>query len=91
VTRGGRRFVAEVKTGAQAPSLATAATRRQLLEYRQVFAVDGVLLVDVEAGRVAEVLFAGAAGEGRAPLVLVAIAIALVVAALLVAGRAPGR
>jgi hypothetical protein len=52
VQRDGRRFVAEVKTGRQAPRLETASTRRQLLEYRVAFDVDGVLLVDVDAGRV---------------------------------------
>ena len=52
VERDGRRFVAEVKTGRLAPRLETPATRRQLLEYRVAFDVDGVLLVDVDAGRV---------------------------------------
>ena len=52
VERDGRRFVAEVKTGRVAPRLDTPATRRQLLEYRFAFDVDGVLLVDVDAGRV---------------------------------------
>jgi hypothetical protein len=57
VARGGRCYVAEVKTGTFAPRLETAATRRQLLEYRVAFAVDGVLLVDAEAGRVHRVEF----------------------------------
>ena len=48
VTRDGRRYVAEVKTGAYAPYLRTPATRRQLLEYRIAFDVDGVVLVDAE-------------------------------------------
>jgi hypothetical protein len=52
VARGGRRYVAEVKTGKLAPRLDHAATRRQLLEYRIAFGVDGVLLVDAEAERV---------------------------------------
>lgn len=52
VERDGRRFVAEVKTGRAAPRVETPATRRQLLEYRVAFDVDGVLLVDVDAGRV---------------------------------------
>jgi hypothetical protein len=52
VARGGRRYVAEVKTGKLAPRLDHAATRRQLLEYRVAFGVDGVLLVDAEAERV---------------------------------------
>jgi len=57
VARDGRRLVAEVKTGARAPSLTTAATRRQLLEYAVAYDADGVLLVDPEAGEVHEVDF----------------------------------
>jgi hypothetical protein len=48
----GRRYVAEVKTGTFAPRIETAATRRQLLEYRVAFDVDGVLLVDADLERV---------------------------------------
>jgi hypothetical protein len=58
VSRDGRRLVAEVKTGERAPSLATAATRRQLLEYAVAYRADGVLLVDPEAGAIHEVDFA---------------------------------
>lgn len=58
VESGARRYVAEVKTGAVAPRLDTPATRRQLLEYRVAFDVDGVLLVDAEAGAVRRVDFA---------------------------------
>lgn len=47
--RSGRRFVAEVKTGALAPRLDTPATRRQLLEYALAYRAHGVLLVDAEA------------------------------------------
>lgn len=57
VERDGRRYVAEVKTGASAPLLTNAATRRQLLEYCVAYQVDSVLLVDVEAGAVREVTF----------------------------------
>lgn len=57
VERGGRRFVAEVKTGHAAPRIQSSATRRQLLEYRFAFEVDGVLLVDAEADTVREVVF----------------------------------
>jgi hypothetical protein len=57
VERRGLRFVAEVKSGQLAPSLETAATRRQLLEYRIAFDVDGVLLVDGEEGAIHEVVF----------------------------------
>jgi hypothetical protein len=56
-TRNGLRYVAEAKTGTFAPRIETPATRRQLLEYRIAFDVDGVLLVDPEAGRVREVVF----------------------------------
>jgi hypothetical protein len=57
VKKDGARFVAEVKTGGAAPRIETAATRRQLLEYRVAFAVDGVLLVDAEAERVHVITF----------------------------------
>lgn len=57
VARNELRYVAEVKSGRLAPKLDHAATRRQLLEYRMAFEVDGVLLVDGEIGRVHEVVF----------------------------------
>jgi hypothetical protein len=57
VSRDGRQFVAEVKSGEVAPRLDSAATRRQLLEYRVAFQVDGVLLVDGEQRQVHEVTF----------------------------------
>lgn len=56
VSRGRRRFVAEVKTGGVAPSLAHAPTRRQILEYCLAFDVDGALLVDVERRAVREIV-----------------------------------
>ena len=52
----GSTWVAEVKTG-DAARPTRPATRRQLLEYALVFDVDGVLLVDMVAGRVQEVTF----------------------------------
>src|SRR5690349_3484319 len=52
VSRAGRTFVAEVKTGERAPQLHAAGTRRQLLEYSVAYAVDGVLLVDPESERI---------------------------------------
>jgi hypothetical protein len=58
VRRGGRRLVADVKTGELAPRIESAATRRQLLEYRLAFDVDGVLLVDMESGEAQEIEFA---------------------------------
>jgi hypothetical protein len=74
VERGGRRLVAEVKTGRAAPHVESSATRRQLLEYRFAFDVDGVLLVDAEADVVREVVFplpVAPASPSRAPLVAV--------------------
>jgi hypothetical protein len=56
-SREGARYVVEVKTGAAAPHIETSATRRQILEYRVAFDVDGVLLVDAETGRIHEVTF----------------------------------
>jgi hypothetical protein len=57
VSKNGDRFVAEVKTGQLAPRLTTSSTRRQLLEYRVAYDVDGVLLVDAEQDRVMAVDF----------------------------------
>jgi len=53
----GELLVAEVKTGDEAPKLATAATRRQLLEYSVAFDVDGVLLVCPERGTIHRIEF----------------------------------
>jgi hypothetical protein len=57
VEANGEMLVAEVKTGAEAPNLATAATRRQLLEYHIAFQADGVLLVCPERGAIHRVEF----------------------------------
>lgn len=64
VEREGQRWVAEVKTGERGLDLRHGPTRRQLLEYRQAFAADGVLLVDAEGRSLRSVRFRGAA-EGR--------------------------
>ena len=57
VTRSGRAYIAEVKTGAVAPHPTKAATRRQLREYAEVFDVDGVLLIDMEQRQIHSVAF----------------------------------
>lgn len=67
VRRGGRHYIAEVKTGAAAELLGNSATRRQLLEYQLAFGVDGVLLVRPEDKRVEPIEFPGLGGapDGR--------------------------
>jgi hypothetical protein len=55
VTRAGRRYIAEVKTGRLAPRLSHGPTRRQLLEYKAAFDVHGVILVDADAGMITHV------------------------------------
>jgi len=67
VRRDGRLYIAEVKSGRVAPRLDTAATRRQLLEYRMAFAVDGVLLVNAELGSVQQVVFPVVTGRTSRP------------------------
>ena len=57
VRRWFRRYVAEVKGGAESAALANRSTRRQLMEYARVFKVSGVLLVDADAGRIHRVEF----------------------------------
>jgi hypothetical protein len=70
VERGGRRWVAEVKTGERALDLRHGPTRRQLLEYRQAFGVDGVLLVDAEGNSVQRVCFPEPRAASRASRLL---------------------
>jgi hypothetical protein len=57
VSRGLKRYIAEVKSGARAPDVLDRHTRRQLLEYSAAYEVDGVLLVDAESGAVSEIAF----------------------------------
>lgn len=57
VTRGGQRWVAEVKTGERSLDLRHGPTRRQMLEYREAFEVEGVLLVDAEGRTLRSVRF----------------------------------
>jgi hypothetical protein len=64
VEDGGMLLVAEVKTGDEAISVHTAATRRQLLEYHVAFAVDGIVLVCPEQGTIQRVVFPGARLNG---------------------------
>lgn len=70
VDAGGKPWVAEVKTGERALSLRHGPTRRQLLEYRHAFGVEGVLLVDAEAQQVQRIQFREAAHEQRSSYAL---------------------
>jgi hypothetical protein len=82
VARDGLRYVAEVKTGAYAPDLRTPATRRQLLEYRIAFDVDGVVLVDAEQHLVRVVRFPfpdQPRAERRSPFGWIAFTVAMAV------------
>lgn len=57
VSKAGRYWVADVKTGKEAPSIVNRNTRRQLLEYRLAYDVCGVLLVDMTNGRIRQIEF----------------------------------
>jgi hypothetical protein len=86
VERGGRRWVAEVKTGERALDLRHGPTRRQLLEYREAFAVEGVLLVDAEGQTLRSVDFRERhplPGAGRALLFAAGVIAGALVARLL--------
>lgn len=52
-----RRYVVEIKGGAEASRITNRQTRRQLREYAAVYRADGVLLVDAHRGEVHEVAF----------------------------------
>ncbi|MBK9030783.1 MAG: hypothetical protein IPL61_05490 [Myxococcales bacterium] len=78
VERAGQRWVGEIKTGAEAPSLANPATRRQLLEYQVAYGAVGVVLVDATTGAVHEVRFAlpvAAVASARWPLFVLGVAV----------------
>ncbi len=93
VERDGRRWVVEVKSGRFAPRIDHAATRRQLLEYRLAFDVDGVLLFDAEATALRVITFPDVP-QGPRPrtwLVLVALALALAAGAAWAARDLVGR
>jgi hypothetical protein len=57
VERARERWVAEIKTGPEAPRLDNPATRRQLLEYQVAYGAAGVALVDADTGTVREIRF----------------------------------
>lgn len=65
VCRGGKRWVADVKTGNEAPRVENRGTRRQLLEYRLAYDVCGVLLVDMASREVREIEFCDFFGRPR--------------------------
>ncbi len=98
VARRGRIYVAEAKSGARATDPTERATRRQLLEYAVTYDVDGVLLVDTEAGRVSTVEFPALGRRGRGfwagvavgALAVLALAVAVVAADALPAGLGAG-
>ncbi len=52
VEKDGHQYVADAKTGDEAPLISTRATRRQLLEYSAVYGVNRALLVDSERKRI---------------------------------------
>ena len=64
VSRRGRHYIAEVKTGDAADFLGNSATRRQILEYQLAFGVDGVLLVCPERRTVEPIEFPGLSDGG---------------------------
>ncbi|QGG46539.1 hypothetical protein [Heliorestis convoluta] len=57
VTRHGKRYIAEVKTGNVAPRPTFVDTRRQLLEYYFAYSVDGLLLVDMSEKEIHRIEF----------------------------------
>jgi hypothetical protein len=94
VRRGGRHYIAEVKTGDAAEFLGNSATRRQILEYQLAFGVDGVLLVCPERRSVEPIEFpdlpSGAGAAGSSPLMWFLAGAAMGGAGALIAAHALG-
>ncbi len=57
VSKRGKTFVADVKTGQYASDPRSSAVRRQLLEYLCAFRADGALVVDMSERRLIELRF----------------------------------
>lgn len=66
VSKAGRTYIAEVKSGEESAKLTARATRRQLLEYAMAFSVDGLLLVDVAGDTIRSVEFPKRSAASRA-------------------------
>ena len=62
--RSRREWIVEVKTGATA-RVSSRSTRRQLIEYALCFDVEGVLLVDPDAGTIVQVQWVGAEAASK--------------------------
>ena len=93
VARDGRRYIAEIKTGRLATRLSHGPTRRQLLEYSAAFDVDGVILVDADAGSVVEVdvnLPARDRARGLTPAVVATVALVTFAAGVVVGDAVRG-
>jgi len=57
VKKGGKNFLVEIKTGKQTERPVAPQIRRQLLEYFLVFKPDGIILLDMEVGKLHYVSF----------------------------------
>lgn len=55
--RGSQRYAFEIKTGRVAVNPLYRETRRQILEYFFFFPIDGILLVDADAGTIQQITF----------------------------------
>ncbi len=65
LSRWGRRYIGEVKSGKRAPDPRERATRRQLLEYSLAFEADGLLLFDMEQEKIRRIEFPRPAWRAR--------------------------
>jgi Holliday junction resolvase-like predicted endonuclease len=65
VTRGGRTFGVEVKSGKMAINPEYSATRRQLLDYAHVYSFDGLFLLDMETPKFMRIEFPSKAQRVR--------------------------
>ena len=65
VSKSGKTYIAEIKTGNIAPNPMLADTRRQLLEYYLAYRPDGILLIDMERKKLHEVVFTISGGSGK--------------------------
>ncbi len=65
VSKGGRSYVVEIKTGEVAGNAMFSDTRRQMLEYHYYAGADGVIFVNADEGRIERVAFPRRRGSSR--------------------------
>ncbi len=79
VKKGGKTYIAEVKTGINAPNIKkNKDTRRQIMEYSISFRYNGVLLVDIDNEKILKIQFKNPKQRLRTSIIAIIILIMII-------------